>query len=618
MRVVLDIEADELLDNVTKIHCLCYRDIDTNETKSITDYQEMINLLTKVSLMCGHNIIRYDVPVLEKILGIKIDCTQWDTLGLSWYLYPTRLKHGLEEWGEEFGIPKPVIKDWKNQPIENYIHRCNEDVRINSMLLDKQIDYLQRIYVNQDWTRVVNYISFKLDCAREQEEVKWRLDTIKCKEGLESLTKDADSRFEKLVEVMPNVVKYKNMFKPKVILNKKGEYTEAGKRWIALLANNNLPLDYNGSIKVEGKTEIAKPGSFQQIKSWLYSLGWVPQTYKIVKSKKTHENKRIEQISLIDGSDICPSIKLLYDKEPNLVQLEGLFIVRHRIGLLKGFLENVDKDGFLKAEIKGLANSLRFQHKIIVNLPTVFKPYGKLIRSCLIASDDEHMLCGSDVSGLEDSTKKHYMYFYDPEYIKKMMLPGYDPHLDVAIIGGMLTEEQALAHKEKREDHGKVRKDAKQVNFSAVYGVMPPKLSMTTGWPIEKSKKLLDAYWKINWSVKQIAKDTLNKTVDNQMWLFNPVSEFWYSLRYEKDKFSVLNQGCGVYFFDTWIKFIRAAGLKLIGQQHDEVIINIHMSKKEEVRQILTKALKDTNDKLKLNVELCISIDVGLNYAQIH
>jgi hypothetical protein len=73
------------------------------------------------------------------------------------------------------------------------------------------------------------------------------------------------------------------------------------------------------------------------------------------------------------------------------------------------------------------------------------------------------------------------MYFYDPEYVTQMRVPGFDPHLDIALQGKMPLE-QVEAHKAGTEDHSNVRKDAKQVNFGAVYGVGPPKLSMTTGW----------------------------------------------------------------------------------------------------------------------------------------
>ena len=65
-----------------------------------------------------------------------------------------------------------------------------------------------------------------------------------------------------------------------------------------------------------------------------------------------------------------------------------------------------------------------------------------------------------------------------------------------------------------------------------------------------------DVYWQRNWSVKRVAEELTVKTVDGEMWLFNPVSELWYSLRYEKDRFSTLNQGTGVYCFDRWIWYI--------------------------------------------------------------
>jgi len=164
----------------------------------------------------------------------------------------------------------------------------------------------------------------------------------------------------------------------------------------------------------------------------------------------------------------------------------------------------------------------------------------------------------------------------------------------------------------------KVRKDAKQVNFSAVYGVGPPKLSLTTGWAIEKASTMLQVYWKRNWSVKVIAKETYHKVVDGQMWLWNPVSELWYSLRYDKDKFSTLNQGTGVYCFDSWVRKVRAKGIKICGQFHDEIIALVKLVDKDITAIKLKEAIQETNDELKLNIQLGISIDFGENYAQIH
>ena len=40
-------------------------------------------------------------------------------------------QHGLKAFGVRLGILKPEVEDWVNQPIEVYLHRCEEDVKIN-------------------------------------------------------------------------------------------------------------------------------------------------------------------------------------------------------------------------------------------------------------------------------------------------------------------------------------------------------------------------------------------------------------------------------------------------------------------------------------------------------
>lgn len=147
------------------------------------------------------------------------------------------------------------------------------------------------------------------------------------------------------------------------------------------------------------------------------------------------------------------------------------------------------------------------------------------------------------MSSLEDTTKQHYMYFFDPEYVLQIRVPGFDPHLDIAVLSGMLTHEQAEQHKRKEVDYSQIRNKAKTVNFAGVYGAGPPKIAQTAGMPLEQAQKLHATYWSRNKSVKQVANSCKVKKIEDQMWLYNPVSTFWYSLRFEKDKFSTLNQG---------------------------------------------------------------------------
>ena len=82
---IFDIEANGLLDTGTLIHCLSYA-IYENKTLltkgSFTNYEEMTDFILKQEIIVGHKIIEYDVPMLEKILNIKIEATLIDTLAI--------------------------------------------------------------------------------------------------------------------------------------------------------------------------------------------------------------------------------------------------------------------------------------------------------------------------------------------------------------------------------------------------------------------------------------------------------------------------------------------------------------------------------------------------------
>ncbi len=113
MKYIIDIEADELLNKATRIHCLCYSSEDGKTIGSMTSYDEMRKFLSEKELVAiGHNFVRYDKPLLEKILEKKFDFKVIDTLPLSWVLYTQRDKHGLESWGEDLGVKKPKIESF--------------------------------------------------------------------------------------------------------------------------------------------------------------------------------------------------------------------------------------------------------------------------------------------------------------------------------------------------------------------------------------------------------------------------------------------------------------------------------------------------------------------------
>jgi len=624
---VFDVEADGLFP--TKFYVLSYQEGD--EVISLTSHEEMKDWLLSQKVLVGHNIILFDIPQLERVLKIKITARLIDTLALSWYLYPERQRHGLAWWGKELGVDKPEVEDWFNLPLEVYVDRCQEDVKINTLLWEKQKAYLSSLY-NTDKPEslgIVGYLMFKMDCAREQERSKWKLDIDWCKEAKERLEAEQQPRIDALRLAMPMVQKSVLKSPPAKPYKKDGTLSVEGAKWQKYLLDQGLTKTHSLPIYVVTKEEEPNPNSPSQIKDWLFSLGWEPITFKFVKEDDGTERK-IPQIKLPDSPDICPSVLELAEEEPAILELEGLSIIKHRLGVLNGFLENVDEEGCLKARVQGFTNTLRFKHTEIVNLPGVGKPYGKEMRGCLVAREG-YELVGTDMVSLEDNTKRHFMYFHDPDYVKEMSDPSFDPHLDLAIRAGAVDAEDVKLYKENKDDKNLganllsvilsvtgLRKSYKVVNYSSVYGVGAKKLARELKCSVAKAKDMLEKYWQRNWAVKTVAEGCEVKRVNGQMWLYNPVSKFWYSLRNDKDRFSTLNQGTGVYCFDSWIKECRKRRPQLTAQFHDETISEVREGFAAKLQALQQEAIDAVNDKLKLNITLAIDSHVGKRYSEIH
>src|SRR5690606_17395132 len=202
-----------------------------------------------------------------------------------------------------------------------------------------------------------------------------------------------------------------------------------------------------GPIEYIKGWEDGNPASSEQVKEWLYSLGWEPAYIKFVRDKKTNEYRQIPQyVSEYEKGELCDSVKALIDKEPALENLSGLSTINHRIGFLKGFIEHF-RGTKVYQEIGGLTNTLRVKHRVpLANLPKPGLPWSDSIRACLTTKDGELMI-GSDLSSIEDKVKFSYIYPYDPDFVNEMMSDDFDPHLSTAIAGGLITQEQSDMYK---------------------------------------------------------------------------------------------------------------------------------------------------------------------------
>ena len=138
MDLVFDIETDDL--KATKIHCLVAQDIDTNQLYKFPPnrLEEGYELLTKANRLIGHNIIGFDIPMVEKFGGVDLSNKPVvDTLVMSRLFNPVREGgHSLETWGYRLGFKKIEFDDYKNYSNEMLTY-CTRDVQLNAVLFHK-------------------------------------------------------------------------------------------------------------------------------------------------------------------------------------------------------------------------------------------------------------------------------------------------------------------------------------------------------------------------------------------------------------------------------------------------------------------------------------------------
>ena len=166
--LVFDLETNGLLNDVTCIHCLVIHDSETDQTLVYNDQGSEepivrgIQLLEEADVICGHNVISYDIPVIEKIYPwFKCTALVVDTLLLSrlyhadmlpidkkhnWKHMPQQMygRHSLESYGYRLGEYKGEFgktTDWKewSQEMQDY---CIQDVNVTCKLCEHFHPYL--------------------------------------------------------------------------------------------------------------------------------------------------------------------------------------------------------------------------------------------------------------------------------------------------------------------------------------------------------------------------------------------------------------------------------------------------------------------------------------------
>ena len=106
------------------------------------------------------------------------------------------------------------------------------------------------------------------------------------------------------------------------------------------------------------------------------------------------------------------------------------------------------------------------------------------------------------------------------------------------------------------------------ITGNCTYGASANKIAEGADIPLKEAKKLHQAYWDLNWSIKKFSEDRKIKTVDGREWVYSSFSKIWYLLSSPHLVFSVVNQSNGACVFDMMLYFLIKEGIMPIKTIH--------------------------------------------------
>ena len=409
--LVFDIETDGLYDKVTKVFCIVIYDINREETFAYGPdrIDDALAHLATGDVLIGHNVIFYDVPVLQKLHSFNCKARILDTLictRLIWpkeklydldvQLYPEVPKNyrgmaGLKAWGYRLSDNKIEFKDFSEYSEEMLVY-CKQDVSVTSKLwkhIANQGYPEQALKLEHDFALAINKqiragVSFDVDAA---------IDLVDNLRGREAQLET------ELKEIFPPL-EHRNWFTPKV---------------------NNKTRGYVKGVPFEKiHYEEFNPGSRDQIADRLKAkYGWQPE-------KTTEKGNPILNDEVLEA--------LPY---PEAKPLAEYMLIKKRLGQIadgnNAWLKLVNNDS---SRMHGdvvtngcVTGRCAHRYPNMGQVPAGYSPYGKECRSLFHAPQGWDMI-GIDAKALELRCLAGYLAIYDGgEYARVVTDPTIDIHV---------------------------------------------------------------------------------------------------------------------------------------------------------------------------------------------
>ena len=520
----------------------------------------------------GHNLIGFDLPVLEKLWGIHVSKDRVvDTLVLSRLANPQREGgHRLANFGG-----KGDHDDWACLSPE-MVEYCIQDVRVTEQAYNKL--RMELIKFSQDSIDLEHEVQWII---QEQVRNGWLLDVRHAADLLATLKERKMAVEDEVHEVFkPKWVDVKQVV-PKT--KKDGSLSKVG------LTDDEYQKVQQSGDRTPFMRRALKPfnlGSRQQIGEYLIDFGWKP-------CKLTPTGQPMVDESVLSTVKDIPQAALIAE----------YLMLQKRVAQVQSWVDEANPDtdrvhGYVNTN-GAVTGRMTHSKPNLAQVPASYSPYGKECRQCWIARDG-YKLVGFDASGLELRMLAHYMD--DKEYTNEVI--GGDIH----------TANQHLAGLESRDQ-------AKTFIYALLYGAGDAKLGTVAQGGASAGRVLrerfmsnLPAYANLKGRVAQeAAQGWINGLDGRRLWI-----------RSEHAALNTLLQSAGALVMKqaliTLDKYAKLWGMdyKIVGNIHDEVQTEVPASQAEKFGQLAVSCLEAAGIHFNLNCKLAGEYQIGTSWADTH
>lgn len=573
-KIVFDIEADGL--NPNNVWCIVAKEVDGKlYTFDNTQIEEGIKFLQEADTLIGHNIIGYDIPVLEKLYNAKFNCKIEDTLVMSRLFNPIRENgHSLKAWGWRVGMLKQEQPEDFDSYTSEMLEYCIQDVKLNEavykfLIKEGSIFSADSIKLEHDVAKII----------KQQELNGFFFNTQQAMELLADLK-------AKQLQVEDEV---HNTFKPKLVDDKL--VTPYVKKDGELSKRGLTDEEYDRCIKTQSVEPFMRQklvdfnlGSRKQIGEYLIDFGWKPKKFTPTGQPIVDEGtlKKIEHIR---------EAKLIAD----------FLLYQKRIAQVTSWIDELKDNRVHGSVIPNGTITGRMTHRNpnMAQVPNAGSPYGKECRSCWTVPQG-HKLVGIDASGLELRMLAHYMN--DPDYVEEV------------VNGDIHTTNQNLAGL-------KTRDQAKTFIYALVYGAGDAKIGSVAGGGIKKGKELKQTFFKNLPSLRSL-KDKVQKA--SERGFLKGLDGRKIYVRSQHAALNTLLQGGGAIVMKKAMCFLEALiklnniNAKFVANIHDEWQIEVPETQAEFVGELGVKAIEQASEYFNMRCPLTGEYKVGDNWYETH